>query len=205
MATLNSNALTTVADVKESMGISNGDTSKDNLIIRKINQASTQIENYCGRSFHSATYTDEVYDATNTDQLILKNRPVTGVTTLKARDTSLNISDTEDLSSELYFINSTAGVLDLLFQARGRWGRFLVTYTGGYSTIPSDLAEACATLAAWYVNEADATSPGLAEKQEGQRRIRYANTMFSFDELIKQLGIDGIINSYANYPILADR
>ena len=37
MAQLLSYSLATVADVKESLGIDAGDTSKDNLIIRKIN------------------------------------------------------------------------------------------------------------------------------------------------------------------------
>jgi len=42
MTALVSNALCSVADVKESLGIS--DASKDNLITRKINQATVTIQ-----------------------------------------------------------------------------------------------------------------------------------------------------------------
>jgi len=205
VATLASNALTIVDDVKELLGLASSDHSKDNLIIRKINQVSSQIENYCGRSFHRATYTEEVYTGTGTDQIILKNRPVESVTSLDARSSSLNEAGSENVDTELYFINSTAGVLNLNFRAIGHWGRYLVTYVAGYTTIPDDLAEAVAILAAHYVNDPDGSSAGVAEKQEGQRRVRYQNTNLNFDDLLNQLGVDGIINSYANFPIMTDR
>ena len=96
MASLNSWALTTLADVKESLGIDSGTTTGDNLIIRKINQATDMIESYCGKNnsqhFASTVYTNEEYDGTGTDQLILKNRPVITFTTLQQRDTTLKLN-----------------------------------------------------------------------------------------------------------------
>lgn len=204
MATLVSYALTSVADVKESLGIASSDLSWDNLIIRKINQATDQIEKYCQRRFLSTTYTDEIYDASGTDQMVLNQRPVTNLASFYIRDTSLNNNTFESIDSELYYLNANAGIIDLLFRTPGHWSRYKVTYTAGYTTIPNDLAEACASLVCYYVLNADASDVGFQEKREGQRLIRYANSALTFSTLIQQLGIDAIINSYANYPVLAE-
>ena len=59
MATLLTHALTNLADVKESMGIAASDTSYDNLIVRKINQVTRQIEGYCGRRFLDTSYKND--------------------------------------------------------------------------------------------------------------------------------------------------
>lgn len=207
MATLLSYALTTLADVKESLGIDAGDTSKDNIIIRKINQATRMIEKFTGVRFASTTYTNEEYDATNVDQLVLKQRPIITFTTFESRDTSLNQDDWSTIDSTLYFVDSSAGVIDLLFNAMGRWNRYRVTYTAGYATIPEDIAEAAATLASYYVDN-PTSGAAIKVKEEGQRRIEYYNTQSSnsgVDSLFNQLGIDEILLSYADYPIYPDK
>lgn len=209
MASLLSYALTNLSDVKESLGIASSDTSKDNLVIRKINQATRAIEAYCGRRFKETTYTNEVYTATNTDQLILRQRPITSTVALSfgVRDTPLNDDDFESVETTLYFADANSGVIDLNFRAIGHWGRYRVTYSAGYATIPEDLAEACASLAAYYVNNASGAQIGVNEKQEGQRRVKYGanNQTLSFDNILAQLGIDQIINSYSNSPVILDR
>jgi len=205
MASLLSYALTNVSDVKESLGIVSSDQSYDNLITRKINQVTRQIEAYCSRRFKSTTYTQEEYNATNTDQIILYQRPVIGAITLEVRDTSLNSADYETIESTLYFVDENAGLINTLFNARGRWSRFLITYTAGYAIIPEDLAEAAATLAAYYTINPDGGDVGIAEKREGQRLIRYSNANLSFKTIMENLGVDEIINSYSNNPVMTDR
>lgn len=205
MASLLSYALTSVADVKESLGIASSDSTYNNLITRKINQATIAIERYCGRRFLSTVYTDEEYDSTQTNQLILRQRPVSLLTSIGVRDSGLNNGSFETIDSQMYFLDSNAGVLDLNFNARGSWNRWRVTYTAGYTTIPEDLAEACASLACYYVNNADGSDVGVLQKKEGQRELRYANGSLKFDTIIQNLGIDGIIDSYANYPVMTDR
>lgn len=206
MSTLLSYALTNVADVKETMGIASSDHSWDNLIIRKINQVTKQIEAYCGRRFLLTTYTDEVYNSTNSNQLILRQRPVVGSVALSVRDTPLNESDFETVESTLVYTDANSGVLDLNFQAIGSWGRYMVTYSAGYATIPEDLAEAAATLASYYALNPDGSTVGINEKQEGQRRVKYSdNNSVTFDSIMSQLGVDQIINSYSNNPVLLDR
>lgn len=203
MAVILSYALTNLADVKESLGIT--DTSKDNLIIRKINQATKAIESYCGRRFAATVYTNIEYDATNTDQLILRQRPVVSFTSLETRDSGLNYDSWETIDSELYFVDENASVIDLTFNARGKWNRYRVTYTAGYTTIPDDLAEACASLACYYVQNSDGSDVGVLQKKEGQRELRYSNGSLNFKTIMQNLGIDGIIDSYTNMPLMTDR
>lgn len=196
MATLASYSLTSLADVKESLGIDSGNTTKDNLIIRKINQATDMIEKYCGgRRFAATDYTNEEYDSPQSDVLVLRNRPINSVTSLQQRDSSLNENDWSTVETELYFTDSTGGTLDLNFTAGGHWNRYRVTYNAGYTTIPNDLAEACATLAAFLVQNGT-SGTNVKSKQEGRRKIEYFDSSGNGDSLFKQLGIDEILDAY---------
>lgn len=203
MAILHSYALTTVADVKESLGIDAGNTTKDNLIIRKINFATDYIEKYCQRRFASTTYTDIEYDAPNSSSLVLNQRPVTAVSSFQKRNTSSNTDDWDDSDAEEYFLDSASGILELNYTATGSWNRYRVSYTAGYTTIPSDLGEACATLAAYLVENSSGAGGGVKRKREGQREIEYfqsgaGNTSGS---LIDALGIDEVLAPYINYTL----
>jgi len=208
MATILSYALTTLADVKETLGLDAGNTSKDNLIIRMINRATEEIEGYCNsRRFAETTYNNEEYDGTSTNQLILKNRPVTSTTTfvLQQRQTTENDDDWETVDTELYFTDDNAGVVDSLFTFQRNWNRYRVTYSAGYSTIPSDLAEACATLAAFYVDN-PITGTGVASKEEGGRKITYfAPAQGLKRSTIISLGLDDVLNRYTEPPLLDDK
>lgn len=207
MASILSYALTDLASVKESLGIASSNTSKDNLIIRKINQATRALENYCGRRFQATTFSQVEYAATQVDELILRQRPVISFSSLEIRDAGFNINSWETVDPELYFVHNAAGVLDLLFNARGRWNRYRVTYTAGYKSIPEDLAEACASLAAFYVNTATGSHVAVATYKEGQRELQYSRQLntLTFKQVLSQLGIDSIIDSYANNPLMTDR
>lgn len=200
MASLLSYALTTVADVKELLDIPSSDTSKDNLIIRKINQATIMIERYTGRRFALTTYTDEEYNSTGTDQLVLRQRPIVSISSISSRDTSLNEADWDALDTEIFFQDNDSGIVRLLFSTFGRWNRYKVTYSAGYTTIPEDIAEAAAMLAA-YLLENGTSGTAVKSKSEGQRRIEYFDQSQNSNDLFQQLGIDEILKSYANYPI----
>jgi len=205
MADLLSYALTTVADVKESLGIDAGDTSKDNLIKRKINQATLFIENYCSLArdhhFASTTYTQEQYDGVGKDTLVLKMRPVISLSSFQGRSSVVSTGTFEDIEADLYFVDTTAGVIELLFNTVRSWNMYRVTYSAGYATIPSDLAEACVTLACYYVDNS-ASGTAVKKKQEGSRSIEYFQASAnSSDSLIDQLGLDDLLSRYKQYNI----
>ena len=208
MATLLSYALTTVSDVKENLGIDSGDTSKDNLIKRKINQATQMIESFCNLSydhhFVETTYTNEEYDGQGSNALSLKMRPVTSVTSFQYRTTTENQDDWDDVNSKDYFLDQGAGVLELLFTQSKAWNRYRVTYVAGYSDIPYDLSEAAASIASFFV-ENSASGTAVKKKQEGQRSIEYFDPSGSSsggsDSIIGQLGLDDVLQRYIQYNL----
>ena len=150
-------ALISTSEYKAYAGISG--TGDDTAIGVYVNIANAWIARMCGRTFESATYT-EYYDGDGTDTLVLKNTPITSITSIKFR----NADDTLDtaLSSTLYRVDLATGVIKLLGSTRV-WGyddtssglpatelvyssRFTeghqnwqVVYVGGYATIPDDL------------------------------------------------------------------
>lgn len=199
MATLNDNALTSVSDVKENLGIASSDHTKDNIITRMINAASQQIANYCDRVFKAADYTEDI-NASETDELVLNQRPVNSFTSLQYRTTGENISDFETIDATYYFVDNNAGVIKMNFAGRGRWNAWRATYNAGYTTIPSDLAEACAAIATHYVVNSSGTA-NVRSKQEGQRKIEYNQGTTGFKNLMQQLGVDQVIDGYANWPL----
>lgn len=205
MTAIASYALTSLADVKESLGITGN--SQNNLIIRKINQATDMIEAYCGKNngqhFASTTYTNEEYDGTGTNQLILKNRPIITLTSFQQRSTTENISNWDDVDSSDYFTDTTAGVIDCVFHLSANWNLYRVTYTAGFATIPSDLAEACVMLACALVESAS-TGASVKRKTQGPKSIEYYDSVQG-ESLITQLGIDDMLQRYTDIPILADK
>lgn len=205
MASLNSWALTTVADVKESLGIDAGNTSKDNLIIRKINMATEMIESYCNlpynHHFKEATYTNEVYDGTYTDQIPLLMRPVSAVSSFGYRNSGENVDSWSTIDSEDYFTDLSSGLING-YNTLSSYSGYRVTYTAGYATIPADLAEACATLAAYLVDNISGGS-GIKRKREGGREIEYfqAGGGGSSGSILDDLSLDDVLNRYRMYPI----
>lgn len=211
MADLLSYALTTVADVKESLGIDAGNTSQDNLIKRKINQATLIIEGFCnlpnGHHFKEATYTNEVYNNPGTNQIRLKMAPVASVSSFQYANTSQNLGNWTDQETEDYFIDEDSGLLNLNFTQWGNWDAVRVTYVAGYDPIPADLAEACVMLAGFLV-ENSASGTAIKRKREGQREIEYFQPSGASSSgsasLIDQLGLDEVLGRYIRY-VVADR
>lgn len=203
MADLVSYALTTVADVKESLGIDAGNTSKDNLIKRKINQATEMIEAFCGlpyeHHFEETTYTNEEYDSSGTSQFSFAVRPVSSVTSFQVRSGSTNVNSWESIDTEQYFLDENAGILSLLFNQYGGYNRYKASYTAGFSTIPADLAEACVILASYLVENSQSGS-AVKSKREGARSIDYFDTQGS-ESLMETLGLDDMLARYINYEL----
>lgn len=203
MADLLPYALTTLQDVKESLGIASSDLTWDNLIKRKINQATEIIEGYCGRRFKATNYTDEEYDGTWTDQLVLRNFPVISFTGLSARDSSLNQGDFDTINSEHYFVDNNSGIIDSVAGSfYGSYNRWRVTYRAGYETIPSDLQEACAILASYLTINDPGSNTGIASKKEGQREVTYHNLNSSAQiDMFELLGIQPTLDRYAGVSL----
>lgn len=200
MADLLSYALCSVADVTSIPGFPTTSIS-DDFIKRKINQATEMIEGYCGRRFKETTYTDEKYDGTLTSSLVLKQRPIKSSDPfiIKGRSGATSDSSYDTIDSSFYFIDYDAGIVDAVSSFYSGYDRWAVTYTAGYATIPADLQEACATLAAYLAQNSQGTG-GISSKQEGSRKVDYFNTTGA-EGIIGLLHLDEILDGYASTSI----
>lgn len=201
MTAILTDALCGIADVKESLGIV--DNSKNNLITRKINQATRVIQNYCDNSFSSVAYVEE-YDSGFGQVITLRHWPIISFTKLEYRGTNLNdATQFNTATSNLYFVDTASGVVKFLDSFWGGFNQWRATYTAGYATVPADVAEACVQLACWYL--ANPTSGvGVRMVREGQRETQYQMDNHS-KNLIQRLGLDAILDNYTDQPITGDR
>lgn len=148
-------AVITVADYKAWIGETG--SAYDTVLGVVIPAVEADLETACGRVFKSATYTDEVYNGKGEDSIWLRNYPVDSVAAVKVLDSNGN---TETLASSEYRLVAPRRVVRLS-DADAAWdhlsrsqhmlgrhqapvfpwaqGNILVTYTGGYATIPDDL------------------------------------------------------------------
>jgi len=74
-----------------------------------IDAASNLIENYCKRVFLTTVYVDEVYDGDGSSVLLLRNIPITALTTVKV----VRADDTEVACAGMEFRNDGSNRLSL--------------------------------------------------------------------------------------------
>lgn len=201
MASLASYALTNVSDVKETMGIASGDLTWDNIITRSINRATEMIEGWCNRRFLATDYT-EYYDASYSEQLILRQYPIISLTSIEARNTTLNDNSFNTVTSDQYFLDNNAGVIDAISGFWGKYDQWRIVYRAGFTIIPSDLAEACAALASYFAGQDPAQVAGLAMKREGSRELQFHRMGYtSVEDLFTQLGIAATLQRYGTQAL----
>lgn len=203
MTAISAEALTTVADVKELLGIAAGVTTKDNLITRNINYATKIILNYTGRdSFKSTAYT-EYYDGLGGNELTLRHYPVIAFTSIGYKTGGGNVGTYNDLDSVDYFNDNDAGIVKSLIALTSGFNDWKVVYTAGYANVPDDVAEACARMAA-YMTENGTAGTNVKKKQEGQRSVEYFDSSGGNGSIIESLGLDDILASYCDVRISGD-
>lgn len=174
-------ALTVLADVKARLTIT--DTAQDDFLQTLINGASRKIESYTHRALKARAYTgvlfngngQQVFDGDplldrqgwslasgdSLSQLAFGRRletPLNTVTSITLDDTAQTIGNDPDLFDvQLLTLGRPSGLGDGCYRASG-WTRglnnLLMTYNGGFATIPEDLAEGCIlTVMAWFLDK----------------------------------------------------
>lgn len=136
------NELTTLANVREYLGIDDAQTDDDTLLQNLITRESAAIEKECNRTFGDATYT-EYHDGDGTDTVMLKQYPVNSITSIHD-DTDRDYDSDTLIDSDDYVYDSDSGIvqLDGFSFVPGRQN-VKVVYNAGYTTIPTDLEQAC--------------------------------------------------------------
>lgn len=141
-AGLTGSELTTTANVKEFLGIGTAVTDDDTFIQNLITRVSDDIEKECGRTFADATYT-EYRSGDSTGLLLLDQYPINSITSIHDdidRDYGADcLIDADDYS---YYSDSGIVELDGLTFCRGV-NNVKIVYNAGYTTIPTDLEQAC--------------------------------------------------------------
>lgn len=143
--------------VKDYLEISG--TTYDTLLTSLITRVCAWIEGYCDRVFDSTVYTDEIYSG-GKKFLFLKKYPVSAITKIKYKSGS---------NSNPTWTAFTVDDYDLIdnrkLRRAGGWApgvntvwpqgvnNIRVSYTAGYTTLPSDLEQLIIELAAKKFNQ----------------------------------------------------
>jgi uncharacterized phiE125 gp8 family phage protein len=185
-------ALIALADAKAFLQITG--STQDGIIGDLINEVSVWIKNYVGHELLSATYT-EYYDGDGTEELILKNFPVTTLTSVNDDPTRVFGAATAKSVASDVMLDASAGVVRLwnnggIFQ-RAR-GNLKVVYVAGYSlaTMPYDIQLAVRKMVAFLYRSSYAMPKiGVQTETVGDRTTTYFN-----EEILKDVG--GILKPY---------
>lgn len=144
-------------DLKTRLGL--GGTAHDDALDALIAAASEAIETFCCRRFAVESHTE--YHDGGHDRVMFRHRPVTELTGLWD-DPVRAFGDATAVAASEVVLDEERGLLVL------RSGRFAagirnvkVVYSAGYDTIPDDLAQGCALLAAAWFNRAREGGDGL--------------------------------------------
>jgi len=133
--------LTDLDTAKSWLGLTT--TASDTLISSLITAVSTFIPNYLGRQILSADYV-ETYRGNGQHQLLLRNFPITAVTSVAfAGQTLTTAADPVALTSGLLFDDRALTLVGYRFPIGLP---VVVSYTAGYATTPPDVAQAVVEL-----------------------------------------------------------
>jgi hypothetical protein len=135
---------------------------------------------HCGRAFASGTVT-EYLDGTGTSRLVLSRRPVTALTGVYEDSGRDFAADTEIDAADLV-LHPEKGIVDRVGAVFARGARTVkAVYTGGYATVPDDVALACVKLAAAWFAHARTGADGVRRETLGDYAAEYAASALPAD------------------------
>lgn len=173
--------LTTIDALKEYLGDSTN--LDDVLLTRIVTAASDAISAYCSRTFESTVYTDELYDGSNRDVLVLRNFPVITLSAVKEGGAALTIGTDpygSGTSGDVY-LNAEEGSIVRPFAKFYAFRKYYsVTYTAGFATIPASIVQACLDLSTLMVREKD--HAGIQAVQTGAKSVTYIRQLPEFSQ-----------------------
>lgn len=130
---LTSNALCTVAQLKEYLDIASSDTRQDTTLELYIEAASDAVRQYLGYDPVVADYTDEKHELDDASWVMPVNRPINTVSSITIEDST--ITDYETYNNYIVFPVRYTGELT-------------ISYNAGYATVPSIMTISCIRVAA---------------------------------------------------------
>lgn len=195
---LASNALVTVAEVKDYLQLSLDDESDVQFIERLINAASDAIERECGREFIEVTEkVSEIFTGDGTAMHYLRNVPITSTIAVATDIFYWNGSAWTALSNETIrqYSSEKTGWIEFT-DGNSFWNgwQYKITYTYGYaqSAIPAVLKEACIRLIAIKRKLFLGDLHGIAAKSFGDQ-----STSYNFDKIPDD--VQKVLGRYKRY------
>jgi hypothetical protein len=157
-------ALCTSSDVEYRLGGASFTTTEAVLVGELIDAAQGHIEREAQRDLEAAAQT-ETFDPPESTDLWLTHTPINSITSVTVDGTAL--------SSSQYSHDPETGRLTRVVNGRPvSWRTFkvqsiVVVYNGGYTTVPNDLVDLCARMAAraYQAGESAAGAPSAGVKQ----------------------------------------
>jgi len=131
-------ALETLANLKSYLGVN--DSSRDDELTIFLDAAEEQVEEYLGYDPEETTYTDEHHYGTGQPWIYPKARPVTAVTAFSVDDSDW---DVDELVLRDTWIDTRNYILP-------EGADVEITYTAGYSSVPSRIRLAVLKVAGIY-------------------------------------------------------
>jgi hypothetical protein len=186
-------AIVSLDNVKSFIGITN--SQHDELLKFLINQATDYIESYTGRRFVDTTYTEEKYDGNATQDLVLKQFPVTATETFKLEKNNNfdNTDNWEEVDTDNYWVDNSEGCVHKISLFNLGKQNYRVTYSAGYDTVPFDLQFLACSLVGEIFNKRRAM--GIKSEKLGDHSITFAG------ELAANESLQNIIGNYRKIPI----
>ena len=151
--------LTTLNDYKAAEGISSPkEDARLNFLIPSVSEL---VKTYCGNSFVDYYSTNKVETFNidwNTHIIQLTESPVNTIVSVEERDSYGSAYNTLTTSAYEYYLDTaTDSVIRTTNGSYKNWrrgpGAVRVTYTAGYSTLPSDLRLAVFDLITYYLKD----------------------------------------------------
>lgn len=153
---------TDLPTVRKWLGVQ--DRSQDDLLTSLISAATSACRNFIGRDLEEATLS-ETYDGNGSGILPLALYPITDVTSLTIDGLTLRraayLTPGWSISEHKTALKLTRGLL--FYQGQSN---VAVTYTGGYATIPGEVAQATLLTVVAMFN-ARAADPNLSSESTG--------------------------------------
>lgn len=151
--------LCTLPQVREWLTLATAQIGDNDLLTRLITACSAGIKDYVQRPLLSASYT-ESYNGTGTSRLVLRNFPITAVTSLLIGNVAVTQAPNPTAYGFLFdgdvLYLSTAGAATApnvgnIFPAGNQ--NVQVVYTAGYADTPDDIVQACVEFVAYKYNQ----------------------------------------------------
>ena len=170
--------LTTLATVKDWLGIPSGDTSKDARLSRLITSSSARIVGWLGRGILSASYS-ETYSGVGNARLGLRNYPVIAIASLTVDGVTVPAASGSPPAGGYTVAHVGSPVVTGAFInlsgycfTRGA-DNVAPVYTAGYATVPADIEQAAIELVQTILGRQSVDQNVSSESVSGVGSVSY--------------------------------